>query len=323
MIGVLDWMEFQVLAAARGVEAVYGFSEDSRSPGDSSGRMAAARYAVYQMVRDGILAEDRDGLKILQPFSRYMDIICASPQLVVIDRGGYGLPRQCIYHEPAAPARESEGSIAPACGAAEPDALTHEGVGPGAPACGVAEPEAFPPEGVGPIAPACGVAEPDAFPHEGADPVTSACEDAGQYTFVCLEESQVDEGKVCLSGMDWDMLCRQMEDLGQLPPPRLKEGIGAYDYEAYWRGHMPGAFWERLEAGCAVETDALLEEPLVHTIFSLRDMRTGELKERMLLLDSALEYCLLHQQPGRGAEPVPYSRKAVLERLKTWWRDGT
>ncbi len=255
------------------------------------------------MVRDGILAEDRDGLKILQPFSRYMDIICASPQLVVIDRGGYGLPRQCIYHEPAAPARESEGSIAPAWGAAEPDALTHEGVGP--------------------IAPACGVAEPDAFPHEGADPVTSACEDAGQYTFVCLEESQVDEGKVCLSGMDWDMLCRQMEDLGQLPPPRLKEGIGAYDYEAYWRGHMPGAFWERLEAGCAVETDALLEEPLVHTIFSLRDMRTGELKERMLLLDSALEYCLLHQQPGRGAEPVPYSRKAVLERLKTWWRDGT
>ncbi len=132
MIGVLDWMEFQVLAAARGVEAVYGFSEDSRSPGDSSGRMAAARYAVYQMVRDGILAEDRDGLKILQPFSRYMDIICASPQLVVIDRGGYGLPRQCIYHEPAAPARESEGSIAPACGAAEPDALTHEGVGPSA-----------------------------------------------------------------------------------------------------------------------------------------------------------------------------------------------
>ena len=43
MIGVLDWMEFQVLAAARGVEAVYGFSEDSRSPGDSSGRMAASR----------------------------------------------------------------------------------------------------------------------------------------------------------------------------------------------------------------------------------------------------------------------------------------
>lgn len=281
MIGVLDWMEFQVLAAARGVEAVYSFSEDrgifrdglssgdshsfdgSSSPGDGRERKAAARYAVYQMVRDKILAEDGDGLKILPPFSCYMEIICASPRLVVIDRGGYELPRQCIYHVP------------------------------GASVC----------KAVGPDIP--------------------ACEDAGQCTYVCLEESPVDEQKVCLSGMDWDRLCRQMEDLGQLPPPRLKEGIGAYDYEAYWRGHMPGLLWERLEAGCEVETDVLLEEPLVHTAFSLRDTRTGELKERMLLLDSPLEYCLLRQYPGGAARPRSYSRETALEILKTWWRDGT
>lgn len=311
MIGVLDWMEFQVLAAARGVEAVYGFSEDrgifrdglssgdsdsfggSSSPGDGRERKAAARYAVYQMVRDKILAEDGDGLKILPPFSRYMEIICASPRLVVIDRGGYELPRQCIYHVPGA-------SV---CKAAETIAPSHGGAGPGALVCGAA----------GSAAPV----------HEGAGPDIPACEDAGQCTYVCLEESPVDEQKVCLSGMDWDRLCRQMEDLGQLPPPRLKEGIGAYDYEAYWRGHMPGLLWERLEAGCEVETDVLLEEPLVHTAFSLRDTRTGELKERMLLLDSPLEYCLLRQYPGGAARPRPYSRETALEILKTWWRDGT
>ena len=239
-------MEYHVLAAARGAERYYGY------PMDTGGQRLAARYAVYQMTRDGILVDEGDGLRIQQPFSHYMDIICTSSDLVVIDRGGDTLPRQCIYHGPAG--------------------------------------------------------------HIGKD--------AGG-TYVCLEESQVDEGKVCLSGMDQDGLCQQMEDLGQLPLPRLEEGIGTYDYETYWRGHMPGGLWELLEAGCEVETDVLLKEPLVYLIASLRDAHTGELKERILLLDSPLEYCLLHQYPGGALGPRPYERGAVLEILRTWWRYGT
>ena len=91
MIYILDLLEFQVLASARNMDSYYGFAREK----------AAAReevyYTIYQMTRSGILKQEKGELVIQPPFSGFFDEIKKSSCVLVIDRGGYVLPRQCIY----------------------------------------------------------------------------------------------------------------------------------------------------------------------------------------------------------------------------------
>ncbi|MGL5436042.1 MAG: hypothetical protein ACRDBO_11665 [Lachnospiraceae bacterium] len=91
MIYLFDIREFQVLAAAKGVMKYYGYSSDIELKKED------IYFAVYQMAKSGLL-KPRDGELVLQqPVSVYMQCICNSPGVLVIDRGRYQLPSQCIY----------------------------------------------------------------------------------------------------------------------------------------------------------------------------------------------------------------------------------
>ena len=91
MIDILDLLEFQVLAAARNIDSYYGFSREKAAAKEE------VYYTVYLMARSGILKQEKEGLIIQPPFSGYLDEIKNSSCVLVIDRGGYILPRQCIY----------------------------------------------------------------------------------------------------------------------------------------------------------------------------------------------------------------------------------
>ncbi len=91
MIDIFDLLEFQVLAAARGMEDYYGFFADQEAAKED------IYYTIYQMARSGILKQEGEDLVIQPPVSGLMDVIAASPYVLVIDRGQYMLPRQCIY----------------------------------------------------------------------------------------------------------------------------------------------------------------------------------------------------------------------------------
>ena len=92
MIDIFDLLEFQVLAAARGIEDYYGFTTGEEAASED------VYYTVYQMTRSGILKQEGEALVIQPPASCLMDEIAAAAYVLVIDQGQYELPRQCIYH---------------------------------------------------------------------------------------------------------------------------------------------------------------------------------------------------------------------------------
>lgn len=239
MIHIFDMIEFQVLAAAKGMDAIYGFMTEEMPEREQ------AYMAVYQMTRDGILKQDREGLVIQPPISAYMDVICGSPRTVVIDRGQYQLPRQCIYQD---------------------------------------------------------------------------SKEQGRY--VCLENSLVDRETLCLTGMSWEELRRQMEDLNQLPAPRLEQEAGDYEFEEYWETHMPDTLRALLLEGLTAETEALLTQEPVHTVFSLREKASGTLEERMIVVEFPLEYCLVYQGADGASRREAYRPEAVVAIWETWWRNA-
>ncbi|GEM_PF-4616802 len=91
MIYLFSIQEFQVLAAAKGLSSYYGF------PAAAEIRQEDIYLSVYQMARAGILKPDQQHLVIQPPVSEYMDCIRSSPEVLVIDRGQYRLPSQCVY----------------------------------------------------------------------------------------------------------------------------------------------------------------------------------------------------------------------------------
>lgn len=95
VVQILDLLEFQVLAAAKGLDSYYGFSQEEQNPDQDQ-----VYYAVYQLTKSGILVQIGDRLEIQPPVSDYMNCILKSPNLLVADTGGFRLPRQCFYrHE--------------------------------------------------------------------------------------------------------------------------------------------------------------------------------------------------------------------------------
>lgn len=240
MIYIFDSPEFQVLAAAKGIERYYGFP--------AAGEMSREQifFSVYQLTKAGILKQEKDGLIIQPPVARYMDVIAAAEQVTIADSGQYRLPRQCIY----------------------------------------------------------------------------VCKDEveGDRRFVCMENSQTDPGGICLSGQDEDEVFLQLQDMGQLPGEHLTEDIGTYDFEGYWDRHMPEGLWGLLKQGLVTETEELLETEPVHSVFTLRDKAGGQIKERMALLDFALEYCMVLQS-SKEMRLHRYQREAAWQVLKTWWRN--
>lgn len=95
VVQILDLLEFQVLAAAKGIDSYYGFSLEEQGWDQEQ-----VYFAVYQLTRSGILVRSGNRLEIQPPVSDYMNCILKSPYLLVADTGGYRLPRQCFYrHE--------------------------------------------------------------------------------------------------------------------------------------------------------------------------------------------------------------------------------
>lgn len=91
MISVLNILEFQVLAAAKNIQSYYGF------PAEKGATEEEIRFAVYQLARAGILKQQGEELRIQDPMAGYMELLARARGLIVLDRGQYRLPRQCIY----------------------------------------------------------------------------------------------------------------------------------------------------------------------------------------------------------------------------------
>ncbi len=91
MIYIFDLLEFQVLAASKGIDTYYGF------PAAEGEAEPLIGYAVYNLVKLGILKQEEDGLVLQPPVSAYMDEIARAGHVMVIDSGQYRLPRQCVY----------------------------------------------------------------------------------------------------------------------------------------------------------------------------------------------------------------------------------
>lgn len=265
MIYIFDLPEFQVLAAAKGMERYYGFP--------AVGEMSKEQvfFSVYQLTKSGILKQEDDGLVIQPPVARYMDVVSAANLVTVADSGQYRLPRQCIY----------------VCSSMPGDELSN-----GEPSGG-----------------------------EPSDRDLSGMEiSATDKRYICLENSRTDPGSICLSGLEEEELFLQLQDLGQLPPEHLTEDIGTYDFDGYWDSHMPPELWERLKEGLELETEELLETEPVHSVFTLRNKECGQMRARMVLLDFALEYCMVLQTPD-GMQLCRYNREEVRRILEIWWRN--
>lgn len=237
MTYIFDVLEFQVLAAARGMESYYGFPPETRRGKED------IFFAVYQMTHDEILKKDEAGLVIQPPISGYMDTICQSPDVLVIDRGNYHLPRQCVYTG-----------------------------------------------------------------------LSDIC--------VCVENSPVNMEKICLSGMTHEEFLLQLMDLGQIPEPHLKEDIGEYDFYEYWITHTPETLHQMLMRGIFVETEELLEHEMIHSVFSKRNKSSGEIQDRMILIDYPLELCMVIQDCKGGVHAERYDRNNAMAILDTWWRNA-
>lgn len=235
-IEVFDLLEFQIMAAARQMKCYYGF------PADHEPQPEEVRYAVYQMTRRGVFRQEGEDLVMQEPVSGYMNAIAASKSLMIIDRGGYTLPRQCIYHE------------------------------------------------------------------------------EGQNRYICLENSSTAVDQIGLSALDEDELFCQMEDLNQLPDQRSADELGEQDLLLYWERHQPDFLQILLDRGLAAETEELLKQQQIHTVFSDRDKRTGALLERLVILNLPLGYGQLIQRAGGNAKLQVYEQESTKAVLKDWWR---
>ena len=243
MIYLFDLLEFQVLAAAKGMNAYYGFPlEEDHRPED-------IRYAVYQMARDGILRQDDRGMVIQQPYADLIGTIGEAETVTVMDRGQYQLPRRCVY--------------------------------------------------------------------------------AAGSQMTVMESSTTDPAKLCLSGMTVEALFQDLEDLCMLPEARLTAELGEYDLEHYWQAHIRPELWNRLMREGEPESDAdsgearLLDSADIYAVYSLRDKTSGQLFERLILIDTPMEYGMVRQYGGKTPATVtiePYNRSRMEEILKNWWR---
>lgn len=247
MIQILDLLEFHILAAAKGMERYYGFPSGA---GDDEESIC---LAVYQLAKAGVLSREGAELRICPELSALLDAINGADTVMVIDRGGHRVPRQCVYRFPG-----------------------------------------------------------------------DLVED-GQERYVCLESSNTDADSVCLSSLDESELFRQLQDLIQLPEELLPGDIGDYDFDGYWDSHMPSGLWEKLDRGILKETKDLLEDAegsirAVHSVFTLRDKRDGQIRKRMVLLEFPLEFCMAVQTPD-GTKRYRYDMETAFHILKAWWRD--
>lgn len=233
MIDILDLLEFQVLAAARDMDSYYGFSREKAAAKEE------VYYTVYKMARSGILKQEGGGLVIQPPFSGYLDEIKNSSCVLVIDRGGYVLPRQCIYFG------------------------------------------------------------------------------GGQY--VCLEYCFTDQERIGVCGMGEEEFFLQLEELDQLPKPRLTEETGQFDFPKYWESHLSESLKEISEED--VDMEEYPEDDQVHSVFTLRDKGTGRILSRMILAALPLEYCMIVKKAGEPAFREAYTRERAWGILKTWWRN--
>lgn len=91
MMNILELLELQILAAARGIEAYYGI------PPVQTYEKEEIYYAVHQLLKAGILEKEDDGLKIQPPISKYLDWMTAGKWVLVVDLKGMPYPRQCLY----------------------------------------------------------------------------------------------------------------------------------------------------------------------------------------------------------------------------------
>ncbi len=91
MMHILELLEFQILAAARGMEQYYGFLSEQEWQKED------VYYAVHQMVQSGILKQAESHLEVQPPLSRYLDWMETGKQVLVVDAKESPCPRQCLY----------------------------------------------------------------------------------------------------------------------------------------------------------------------------------------------------------------------------------
>jgi hypothetical protein len=138
--------------------------------------------------------------------------------------------------------------------------------------------------------------------------------------FVSIENSLADMEKVCLTGMDPEDFFQELSDLNFMPQQRLTREMGDYDFDGYWQEHISPELWELLMNGLEVETDDLLKESQIHAAYSRRDKRSGELKERLILIDAPVEYGLVCQQADGAVQIDQYEETRLKALLDDWWR---
>lgn len=137
---------------------------------------------------------------------------------------------------------------------------------------------------------------------------------------LCLECSTTDEARVFLYELGNDELSGELGESGQLPRRKVTEDIGIFDFEDYQKQHTDPEIRSVLQQGCEAGTEALLEHRQVYGCFSLHDKSTGELLERLILLDLPLEYGMVLQERGGEVRFAPYQREQALEIINSWWR---
>lgn len=236
MIEIFDLLEFQILAAARQMKSYYGFQAENEP------RLDEVCFAVYQLTRRGILKQQGEELLIQEPIAGYMSGIAAAHSLIVIDRGQYKLPRQCVYY------------------------------------------------------------------------------DERKNVYLCLENSSTDKERICLSKLTEYEMFLQLEDLEQLPACYQREDREKENIFAYWHRMMPARLKVFLENGLKTETESLLEQEYVHTIFSKRERKTGNIMSRMILLSFPVGYCQVLQNGNNSVQIKSYEQKNAEKLLKKWWR---
>ena len=95
MIHIFDLLEFQVLAAASGLEQYYGFSCFDHSETTAEEII----YAIYSLIQDGILKQEGQELVIQPPIRELLDTVRNSRMVVTVDPGAANAeePGQCLY----------------------------------------------------------------------------------------------------------------------------------------------------------------------------------------------------------------------------------
>lgn len=144
--------------------------------------------------------------------------------------------------------------------------------------------------------------------------------DEKEERYICIENSNTAQNQVCLSGWKEEEFFCQMKDLNQLPDEKQKEDLVEKDILLYWKNHMTEDMQNLINQNLNMQTEDLLEQKQIHTVFSDIDKKNGKLKRRMILLDLSFEYGMLIQETDKNVELNVYSREKALAILKNWWR---